>query len=92
MNRRMALRINLDGVKEMVTLKKTGMYRAWASKLWKQALCQKCGLDIDTGPNASINILTAAGLAGSNACGGVARSQLWEAAIVESGTIRGGSR
>jgi transposase len=42
--------------------------------------------------NASINILTTAGLAGSNASGDAVRPQLQEAAVVESGTILGGSR
>ncbi|MEM0202209.1 MAG: zinc ribbon domain-containing protein [Candidatus Micrarchaeaceae archaeon] len=55
-------------------------------------LCQKCGLKIDRDLNASINILTTAGLAGSNASGDVARPRLREADVVESGTILGGSR
>ncbi len=55
-------------------------------------LCQKCGMSKDRDLNASINILTTAGLAGSNASGDVVRPQLQEATVVESGTIRGGSR
>ena len=55
-------------------------------------LCQNCGLKIDRDLNASINILTTAGLAGSNASGDVVRPRLREAAVVESGTILGGSR
>ena len=55
-------------------------------------LCQNCGLKIDRDLNASINILTTAGHAGSNASGDVVRPQLQEAAVCESGTILGGSR
>ncbi len=55
-------------------------------------LCQNCGLKIDRDLNASINILTTAGLAESNASGDVVRPQLREAVVVESGTILGGSR
>ncbi len=55
-------------------------------------LCQNCGLKIDRDLNASINILTTAGHAGSNASGDVVRPQLQEAAVGESGTILGGSR
>jgi putative transposase len=55
-------------------------------------LCQKCGMSKDRDLNASINILTTAGLAGSNASGDAVRPQLQEATVVESGTILGGSR
>ena len=55
-------------------------------------LCQNCGLNIDRDLNASINILTTAGHAGSNASGDVVRPRLQEAAVGESGTILGGSR
>ncbi len=55
-------------------------------------LCQKCGMSKDRDLNASINILTTAGLAGSNASGDVVRPQLQEAAVCELGTIFGGSR
>jgi putative transposase len=55
-------------------------------------LCQKCGMLKDRDLNAAINILSTAGLAESNASGDVVRPQLQEAAVVESGTIFGGSR
>ena len=55
-------------------------------------LCQNCGLKIDRDLNASINILTTAGLAESNAFGDVVRPRLREAAVVETGTILGGSK
>ena len=54
-------------------------------------LCQKCGLKIERDLNASINILATAGHAGSNASGDVVRPR-FEANVVESGTILGGSR
>ena len=54
-------------------------------------LCQKCGLNIDRDLNASINILTTAGQAGSNASGDVVRPRLQEAVVHESGTILGGT-
>jgi len=53
--------------------------------------CQKCGMSKDRDLNASINILTTAGHAGSNASGDVVRPQLQKAVVVESGTIFGGA-
>jgi putative transposase len=53
--------------------------------------CQRCGMEKDRDLNASINILSTAGLTGSNASGDVVRPRLREAVVVESGTIFGAS-
>ncbi len=53
--------------------------------------CQRCGTMKDRDLNASINILSTAGLAGSNASGDVVRPQR-KAVVVESGTKFGVSR
>ncbi len=52
--------------------------------------CKRCGMSKDRDLNASINILTTAGHAGSNASGDVVRPQVQEAAVNEPGTKLGG--
>ncbi len=56
--------------------------------------CNRCGMQMDRDINAAINIFNRAtlGQRGSNAQGESVRPQLQEATVVESGTIRGGSR